>query len=376
LFDSDPQRATRPRHHTWFRGQDTRHAPNQAKLATSLGVPTHVLHGWLPDQPRIDHTTRVTAFGSCFAAHISGWLARRNYRVAATDPDAQNTYVVQIGEGMVNSFVIRQQFEWAWEDRRFETPLWYGNDHVARDYDEEVRLRTKNLFDQTDVFILTFGLSEVWYDRDTGEVFWRALPRAVFDPERHVFRVSTVEENRANIRAIVELIRRHRPGATIITTLSPIPLIATFRDVGCLTANSASKAILRVAIDEELRHESGSGDLFYWPAYEIVTDALRAPFKADRRHLPRAVRDYVMIEFEHHWCHTTSDGVPSRLEAWIRARAASGLMPHRLEGIIRRRDVAKLEAFAARTNLDRDPAMQDTNADLLRALVDEWRTAS
>ena len=28
-----------------------------------------------------------------------------------------------MGEGMVNSFVIRQQFEWAWENKVFDQPL-------------------------------------------------------------------------------------------------------------------------------------------------------------------------------------------------------------------------------------------------------------
>jgi hypothetical protein len=28
----------------------------------------------------------------------------------------------------VNSFVTRQQFEWAWENRRFNEALWHGYD--------------------------------------------------------------------------------------------------------------------------------------------------------------------------------------------------------------------------------------------------------
>ena len=110
--------------------------------------------------------------------------------------------------------------------------------------------------------------------------------------------------------------RRHNPRAHIVFTLSPVPLNATFRGVSCVSANSVSKAILRVAVDELLREEghgiisaspappatppragsetSGAmggaeggteggteggeqGRLFYWPAYEMIKEAFVEP---------------------------------------------------------------------------------------------------
>ena len=65
---------------------------------------------------------------------------------------------------------------------------------------------------------------------------------------------------------IRNLIRANRPGAKIIVTLSPLPLMATFRPVSCLTASSVSKAILRVAIDQLMRDFSDDPDLFYFPS--------------------------------------------------------------------------------------------------------------
>ena len=60
-------------------------------------------------------------------------------------------------------------------------------------------------------------------------MLWRAVPSNVYDPSRHHFRVTTVDENVANLRRIVELIRSHVPQASIVFTLSPVPLAATFR---------------------------------------------------------------------------------------------------------------------------------------------------
>ena len=43
--------------------------------------------------------------------------------------------------------------------------------------------------------------------------------------------------------------RKHVPHASVVLTLSPVPLAATFRGVSCVTANAASKATLRAAVD-------------------------------------------------------------------------------------------------------------------------------
>lgn len=360
-----------PRYREWFRGDQINRAPSLAQLTDVDAVRDHVLLGWMPDAPVIDRTTKITAFGSCFAANISSWLGQRNYRVSAKDENAQKAYVVRIGEGMVNSFVIRQQFEWAWEGRVFDQPLWHGYKAEDFGYDADVQAQTRALFDETDIFILTFGLSEVWFDEVTGNVFWRTVPKDVYDPARHKFRVSTVEENRANIDAICDLIRTHRPDAKIILTLSPVPLIATFRDTSCISANAVSKSILRVAIDDVLRARADGGQVFYWPSYEIVMDVFGAPFMADRRHLPKPVLDYIMMQFEEVWCKDEGDRA-SLLEAWVLAQSWAGMLPQRIQGVIERRAVKPLELYTDRTDLHPDPEVNAARAALLQRLAAEW----
>ncbi|MGB0507447.1 MAG: GSCFA domain-containing protein, partial [Pikeienuella sp.] len=215
---------------TWFRGENMNILPHNRSFYRPNGISKFVLEGWMPEEPAITVDSQITAFGSCFAANISNYLSRRNYSVMNRAEDAARAYVVACGEGMVNSFVILQQFQWAWEDRNFDQELWHGYDAESYGYDPEIQRQTKEMFDKTDVFILTFGLSEIWYDEVTNNVFWRTIPKDVYDPERHKFRVSTVDENADNMREIYYLIRKHRPDAKIIYTLSPIPLQATFRD--------------------------------------------------------------------------------------------------------------------------------------------------
>ena len=358
---------------TWFRGEHTNFNPDFAKMAQADAALDWVIDGWRPAAPMVTPETRITAFGSCFAANISNWLAARNYSVLTRD-QGSNAYVVKCGEGMVNSFVIRQQFEWAFEGKRFEQELWHGYSAESYGYDEDVRRATFDIFSKTDLFVLTFGLSEVWYDEVTGGVFWRSIPQDVYDPARHKFRVTTVEENKANIRAIHDLIRKHRPDAKIICTLSPVPLIATFRPVSCISANSVSKAVLRVALDELMRElgpeGADEGVLHYWPSYEIVTDVFHSPFKQDRRHLPRGVLDYIMMLFERVWCVAPpTDAEMTR--HWITALSAAGLVSDRLETALRDGDARALDRILSKRRLARHPEREDA----IRAQVERLRGA-
>lgn len=360
-------------HGTWFRGAHTHFNPSRAQMIGADAVPEFVLKGWAPEDRPIKPDTRITAFGSCFASNISDWLSKRNFRVLNKGADATRAYVVTMGEGMVNSFVIRQQFEWAWEDKVFDQALWHGYRAEEFGYDPEVQAETRRIFDETEVFILTFGLSEVWYDEPTGNVFWRTIPKDAYDPARHKFRVSSVEENRANLEAIYQLIRKHRPDAKILFTLSPIPLIATFRDNACLTSNAVSKSILRVAIDEVVRDHASEGYLFYWPSYEIVTDVFGMPYKPDRRHPQTRVLRYIMALFEHVWCDSPADNPPPDLEiSWLRACAVSGLMPHALDDILDKRRRFKLRRLVERGTFDADPELDAQKRALAAKVLARW----
>lgn len=360
---------------TWFRGEQTNFNPRVHELLQPGGVAEFVLRGWMPEGKPISRQTRITAFGSCFAENISNWFTARNFSVVNSKEESQKAYVVSMREGMVNSFAIRQQFEWAWENKVFEEELWHGYDARTFGYDEEVRLVTKQLFDQTDLFILTFGLSEVWYDEVTGNVFWRSIPMDAYDPARHKFRVSSVQENRDNILAIYNLIRKHRPDARLIVTLSPVPLIATFREAGCLTANAVSKATLRVAIDEVMREVGKEGRIAYWPSYELVTDVFHLPYKADRRHLRQEVLDYIMRLFETTWCSDTDLTELDMLESWVAANAAAGRLPAEVLKYLPQRQAQRLGRFIRSTHMDEDPELDAAKKELLRTMRRHWLEA-
>lgn len=178
---------TRRAHATWYRGETTNFYPDKSTTKNLSSVDEYVGKGWFPPAPLISKEHYITAFGSCFASEVTKFLYKEGYQVFGRDMTL-NSYVVRSGEGIVNSAAVRQQFEWAFEGKAPQIELWHDKAGVPGEYSENVRSSTKEIFEKSDVFILTLGLSEVWYDRPTGEIFWRAIPKRDFDPERHGFR--------------------------------------------------------------------------------------------------------------------------------------------------------------------------------------------
>ena len=288
---------------SFYRGDAANYYPRRTNMRTPEAISEWILKGWMPEQPFIDRSANIVAFGSCFAANIGRYLSSIGYDVSTQREGS--TYIQRISDGLVNVHAICQQFEWAWENRVPSVELWHGWKAEEFGYDEQVRLETRKLFDAADVFILTFGLSEIWYDEPTGEVFWRAVPADKFDASRHKFRVATIEETMERLRRIHALIRTHRPQAKIVFTLSPIPLTATFRPVSCMTASTASKALLRAAIDQLHREvHPNDPDFFYFPAYEVVMLGFREPFNEGLRHPAAHVLNCNMKAFERYFCTT------------------------------------------------------------------------
>ncbi|MCG6157346.1 GSCFA domain-containing protein [Rubinisphaera margarita] len=287
-------------HGTWYRGEHCNFIASKGNLAEPDSAAKYVLHGWTPELPFLTRKDCFTAFGSCFAAHLTKFLRAHRYQVGSPEWNT-DSYIMTYGAGINNTFAIRQQLEWALENRTFQESLWYDQDRRLVPPDVDAQLATREILKSTSVFIFTLGLSEIWYSRETGEVFWRAIPQDVFDPSRHGFRVSTCAENAANLEAIYQLVRHHRPDATIIFTLSPVPLVATFRPVSCITANSESKAILRASLGEVVRSHSRDNRLFYFPSYELVKEYFTDPYEQDNRHVQPEIVEQVMNLFAQHY---------------------------------------------------------------------------
>lgn len=235
------------------------------RRAFARGLPRlireQILPGHVPAEPLLGAGDSVVTMGSCFAQELRDHLAERGF--------ASGNF--WIPSGLNNTFAILDFVSWCVTGSDTGAGFRYDrfDDGQIRQWlPQERQERYERHLREAGAFVFTFGLAEVWQDRETGGVFWRGIPEKIFDSDRHVFRLTTVEENEQNIVRIVELIRSVNPDAPIVLTLSPVPLMATFRGQSCVTADAVSKSVLRVAID--LVANRRLEGVYYWPSFEVV----------------------------------------------------------------------------------------------------------
>lgn len=262
----------------------------------------------------IDKSTPIASIGSCFAREVKDHLVRSgfNYLQTADGPHARHGSAAW--DRVYNTFCLRQEFERALGDFDPRTAAWVLPDGrrldpyrkgvtwaspAAQAAELEAHRRTaRKAFVECEALVVTVGLNEIWYDRQSGDVFFQVPPRALFDEAQHGFRTATVDENLANLERMHDLLQATNPGCRMLVTVSPVPLRATFRKThNVVVSNVESKSTLLVATKAFVaRHPE---TVFYFPSYEIVQTAVTEPFELDNRHVKRSTVAQIMRVFEH-----------------------------------------------------------------------------
>lgn len=226
---------------------------------------------------------RILTMGSCFARTMRAWLKERGM-------SSEN---ISVPSGLNNSFAVRQYLEWAITGKTdgywYDTPdkQWEGPEILAE-------------LKETSGFIITFGLAEVWRDKETKGVFWRGVPKDRFDEQKHECVLSTVEENVLNMKRIHELLLS-LGDKKVFFTLSPVPLNATFMDRPAIVSDCVSKSTMRVALD--LFFSGKPENALYWPSFEMVrwvgahTDMPTIGHKGQSRDVDPAVVQIIIERF-------------------------------------------------------------------------------
>lgn len=277
----------------------------------------------------------IATAGSCFAQHIAVHLRANGYSVVDVEPappgvDPLITRAAHYGVYSArfgNIYYVRQLLQLAREALEGRQPAEVVWEREGRFYDalrpavmpgghdsaenvlahRRAHLRAvRRLFESTDVFIFTMGLTEAWELPEDGTIFPTA-PGTVagdFDPERYRLKNLAYAETVSDFIAFRSLVKRVRPTMRFILTVSPVPLAATATGHHVLTATTYSKAVLRAAAGEIERRFP---DVDYFPSYEIVTsnfigNEAFAPSGRDVR--PEAVDRVMAYFFSQHPANT------------------------------------------------------------------------
>lgn len=268
-----------------------------------------------PNKPRVTLSTPIASIGSCFAREIKIWLKANNYNFIETATGPCTEAGSARYDRVYNTFTMKQEFERAfgnfdpqekfWEfveqgENRLLDPYrkgvaWEDHDEMNRELAEH-KLNVQKAFSEAEILIMTIGQAEIWYHKADNYVYPLVPPVQVFDESRHSFRMTNFQENLANLERVYELFSANNSKGHIVISLSPVPLRATFRDMNAVTANTASKSMLRAVIDAFAAAHSDR--VTYFPAYEVVSVLQGEPFEDDNRHVKSEAVDEIMRLFE------------------------------------------------------------------------------
>jgi hypothetical protein len=211
---------------------------------------------------------------------------------------------------------------------------------------------------EADLIILTLGLSEVWFDKESGIYLNHAPTMATIKayPNRFECHVLDTEETIVWLEKILAILDEHlSPKKNIILTVSPVPLNRTFRGIDVTVANSYSKAVLRSAVDKII---SKRPELLYFPSYEMTvhSDPQIVWGQTDFRHINR---DFVTLIMYHALSGlnspTSFDLDLERSIAYARLLFAGGHIKACLE-------------FIGSCNLDKNPELRKLQREVLPLL--------
>jgi tetratricopeptide (TPR) repeat protein len=251
----------------------------------------------------------IFTIGSCFARNVERELGARGFVLPAIEVIKADPDFATVGTDILNNYgtpSIFNEIHWALErDYRPEECFYpVGDKWVDMHLRSELRPKDRETVEnrraaitaayrkipECRVIIITLGLSEVWFDKETG-TYLNAPPRRGMlrsTPERFALHILSHAEAHGFLHKAMQLIKAHgRDDVRVVMTVSPVPLTATYRDMDVMEANCYSKSVLR-AVAEQIRSEFDFVD--YYPSYESITLSERSvAWREDETHVTHEI---------------------------------------------------------------------------------------
>ena len=275
---------------------------------------------------KIDYSSRLAFFGSCFADNISAQFAERKFKVMANpfgtvyNPISLASQAKAIAEGKV--FKDKDVFK----DERYDGlwHCWSAHSSLSAHTREEcidklnaATMQTRDFLQKADVVFVTLGTSFVYFLKGNGEPVSNCHRQ---DPNLFTRRMISVEEATDAIREIVASIRLLNPNTSIVLTVSPLRHMSDGAH-----NNTLSKATLQLAINEIVKRGSGivasaGASIEYFPSYEIVMDELRDYrfYESDMVHLSRTAEEYIFERMADTYCSEITRGHIAKVEKFLK----------------------------------------------------------
>ena len=273
----------------------------------------------------IKKSDKVATAGSCFAQHVSKRLVGVGFKWINEEPSlfgmsasvaaeySYDIYSARYGN-VYTSTQLLQMFKRAFNMQEYNSEPWISDDgkfiDPYRPYVEpkgfeslsayEVDLKkhlsaVKKMFCELDIFVFTLGLTECWVRSEDSAVlpFHPGVLNVPYSSDEYQFKNLSVDQVQNDLIEFKKLLETVNPGAKILLTVSPVPLIATYSGGHVLTQTVYSKSVLRVAAEQ---FSSLYDSVAYFPSYEIIASHYNrgAYYAEDLREVEASGVDHVM----------------------------------------------------------------------------------
>ena len=263
---------------------------------------------------KIDYTSHIAFFGSCFADNISSQFANRKFHTLANpfgtvyNPISMARQVKAITSGKV--FGEEDVFQDARCDR-----LWHcfdAHSSLSASSREEcieklnaATTQAREFLQKADIVFITLGTAFVYFLKSTGDAVSNCHRQ---DPSLFERRMIPVEESARALESIVADLHRIRADIRIVFTVSPLRHMTDGAH-----ENSLSKATLQLAINK-----TGAE---YFPSYEVVIDELRDYrfYADDMVHLSKTAEDYIFERMVETYCDERTRGDIAAVEKFLKS---------------------------------------------------------
>ena len=264
---------------------------------------------------KIDYTSHLAFFGSCFADNISAQFAERKFKVMANpfgtvyNPVSLASQIEAIADGKV--FGEEDVFQ----DTRCDGlwHCWNAHSSLSGATKEEctnklnvATTHAREFLQKTSVIFITLGSAFVYSLNGNVVANCHRQDSRLFER-----RLISVDEAAEAIQKIVALLRDMNRNARIVFTVSPI------RHLGDgAHGNNLSKATVLLAINNALEKV----DAEYFPSYEIVMDELRDYrfYAEDMIHLSKTAEEYIFERMVDTYCDSTTRENMAKVEKFLK----------------------------------------------------------
>lgn len=300
------------------------------ELFTKIDIPASSI--------RIDYTSRIAFFGSCFAENIASKFTGLGFRTLVNplgiiyNPlSIEQTVEAVAGEGYNRTASEDCATNLNWTDRVFfdgeKWSSWDAHGSLSTTTRDEciarlerARNRAREFLKTADVVFITLGSAYVYFLKEDGRAVANCHRQNTDLFER---RLITVDEATAAMENTLAKLKSINPKMHVVFTVSPL------RHMGDgAHGNTLSKATLQLAVNNVINKvttvpsaSSGTLPVSYFPSYEIVMDELRDYrfYANDMIHLSATAEDYIFERMQQTYFDEATIANTKRVEKFMKA---------------------------------------------------------